>query len=202
MRTPSTPSRSEPRRGRGQPFIDLLFRFQSYFGLIIIFVLAIIFSPERNGVNLFLSSRNLLNVLMFASETAILAVGMTLVILVGGIDLSVGSVMALIGVISADLLMNTYELSLLGVPLTIGQWPAGLIVALCVIIGAFIGFLGSTLPGTGIPVPALIMIFCAVLFGLILRYTTFGRRIYAVGAIRQRRGSRGFASDDYASSPS
>lgn len=246
MTTPSapspTPSRSKSQAGRRR-YLDMLFRFQSYFGLVIIFVLAILFSPERDGVNLFLSSRNLLNVLMFASETAILAVGMTLVILVGGIDLSVGSVMALIGVISADLLMNAYSFTLLGIPLTVGHWPAGPIVALCVIVGAGIGFfngwtaerfkvpsfvttlamlsiarglarvwagnnsipiaydtgstlsqyssgsfgdplfglLGSTLPGTSIPIPALIMIFCAVLFGLILRYTTFGRRIYAVG---------------------
>ncbi len=91
-----TPVRARSLVPRRTQMINFLFRFQSYFGLLIIFLLAVAFSPVRNGTNLFLSERNLLNVLTFASEIGILAVGMTLVILVGGIDLSVGSIMALI----------------------------------------------------------------------------------------------------------
>src|SRR5215216_4423488 len=49
----------------------------------------------------FLSVPNLINVALSISITGILAVGMTAVILTGGIDLSVGSVVALAGVVSA-----------------------------------------------------------------------------------------------------
>ncbi len=49
----------------------------------------------------FLTADNLLNVTLQASITAIIAVGMTFVILSGGIDLSVGSVVAMAGVLGA-----------------------------------------------------------------------------------------------------
>jgi ribose/xylose/arabinose/galactoside ABC-type transport system permease subunit len=49
----------------------------------------------------FLTAENLLNVTLQTSITAIIAAGMTLVILTGGIDLSVGSLVALVGVVGA-----------------------------------------------------------------------------------------------------
>jgi ribose transport system permease protein len=73
-------------------------RFQSVFGLIAILALAAILSPVRDGSNVFLEPRNLLNIVRFASENGIIAIGMTLVILTGGIDLSVGAVLALCAV--------------------------------------------------------------------------------------------------------
>ena len=51
----------------------------------------------------FLSVPNLINVALSIAITGILAVGMTMVILTGGIDLSVGSVVALAGVVAAKL---------------------------------------------------------------------------------------------------
>src|SRR5215208_5082548 len=51
----------------------------------------------------FLSVPNLINVALSIAITGILAVGMTAVILTGGIDLSVGSVAALSGVVAAML---------------------------------------------------------------------------------------------------
>ena len=54
----------------------------------------------------FLTSRNLLNIVRFASENGIIAIGMTLVILTGGIDLSVGAVLALCAVAAAALMMH------------------------------------------------------------------------------------------------
>ena len=51
----------------------------------------------------FLSVPNLVNVALSIAITGILAVGMTMVILTGGIDLSVGSVVALAGVVAATL---------------------------------------------------------------------------------------------------
>src|SRR4051812_37644468 len=82
-------------------------RFQSFFGLIVIFALSVIFSPlNRQGENIFLQPANLLNDLRFASENGIIAIGMTLVILTGGIDLSVGSLLALCAVAAAAAMMK------------------------------------------------------------------------------------------------
>tara|TARA_B100000614_G_scaffold134542_1_gene119685 strand:+ start:753 stop:1697 length:945 start_codon:yes stop_codon:yes gene_type:complete len=72
------------------------------FGLLIaiavlVFGLALL-SPQ------FLAVQNVLNLLLQATVNAIIAAGMTLVILTAGIDLSVGSVLALTAVITADVL--------------------------------------------------------------------------------------------------
>ena len=61
-----------------------------------------VFSPA------FLTRYNILNVLSTASINGIMACGMTFVIISGGIDLSVGSVLALGGAIAAGLLGSTY----------------------------------------------------------------------------------------------
>ena len=53
------------------------------------------------GRDLFLRPINLLNIMQQVAVNGILAVGMTVVILIGGIDLSVGSMLALTGVIAA-----------------------------------------------------------------------------------------------------
>lgn len=54
----------------------------------------------------FLNSENLINITRQVSINGILAIGMTVVVLTGGIDLSVGSLVALAGVITAGLLRN------------------------------------------------------------------------------------------------
>lgn len=74
---------------------DKFFTFQSWVALLLVFVAAIAFSPTRNGTNVFLQPNNLLNILRAVSEIGIIAIGMTLVILLGGIDLSVGAVVGL-----------------------------------------------------------------------------------------------------------
>ena len=52
----------------------------------------------------FLSTKNLLNICRQVSMTGICAVGMTMVLLTGGIDISIGSIIALSGVVSAKLI--------------------------------------------------------------------------------------------------
>jgi len=74
---------------------------QSFFGLIGVLALSIMFSPIRDDRIVFLAPGNLLNIVRFASENGIIAVGMTLVILTGGIDLSVGALLALCAVAAA-----------------------------------------------------------------------------------------------------
>lgn len=114
-----------------------LVRFQSVLGLVIVFVGAIVFSPTRDGEIIFLSGENLTNIVRAVSEIGIIAVGMTLVILVGGIDLSVGSVLALASVGSAVLLVDN-------------QLPLPVAVGLVLLIGLVFGALqgaASTLLG-------------------------------------------------------
>jgi ribose transport system permease protein len=80
----------------------------------------------------FFSLSNILNVLRQVSIVAILAVGMTFVILTGGIDLSVGALMALAGTLAAGMMMH------FGLP----GW-GGLMVgiAIAVMLGLFNGLL-------------------------------------------------------------
>ena len=59
---------------------------------------------SSKGNNIFLSYGNLLDVLRQVSITGLIATGMTAVILTAGIDLSVGSIMALCSVVCAMLL--------------------------------------------------------------------------------------------------
>jgi len=82
-------------------------KVQSVFGLIILLIIAS-FVCVKNGKNLFLDWRNIMNVLRAVSENGIIAVGMTMVILLGGIDLTVGSVLGLVGTGSAALMMNNH----------------------------------------------------------------------------------------------
>ncbi|HAT04821.1 MAG TPA: ribose ABC transporter permease [Aeromonas salmonicida] len=81
----------------------------------------------------FFTADNLLNILRQTSVNAIMAVGMTLVILTAGIDLSVGSVLALCGALAATMVAMELPIALV-VPLTLGAGAllggiSGLIIA-------------------------------------------------------------------------
>jgi ribose transport system permease protein len=80
--------------------VRFLERFGALFGLLAIILVLSILSPS------FLSLSNLLNVLRQVSINALIAFGMTFVILTGGIDLSVGSILALSSAIVAQLLAS------------------------------------------------------------------------------------------------
>ena len=83
-----------------------LVRFQSLLGLVLAIVAGIVFSPRRHGHILFLQPDNVANIIRSVSETGILALGMTFVIIAAGIDLSVGAVLGLCSVMTATLLVN------------------------------------------------------------------------------------------------
>jgi simple sugar transport system permease protein len=96
-----------------------LSRTKLYWGLLLIFAVGAVFSPvTSSGKNIFLSYGNLTDVLRQVSITGLVATGMTLVILTGGIDLSVGSVMAFSTVICAMLLTKAgwTAAALIGLP--------------------------------------------------------------------------------------
>lgn len=85
--------------------VKLIGRTKLYWGLIAIFLIGVLSSPlTSSGKNIFLSSGNLLDVLRQVSTTGLIATGMTAVILTAGIDLSVGSLMAICSVVCAMLL--------------------------------------------------------------------------------------------------
>ncbi|WP_078709149.1 ABC transporter permease subunit [Consotaella salsifontis] len=73
----------------------------------------------------FLSFTNIMNVLRQVSINAIIAIGMTFVILTGGIDLSVGSVLALASTVAAGLM--------------VGGMPPAFALLLCLAIGLGFG---------------------------------------------------------------
>jgi simple sugar transport system permease protein len=73
-----------------------LLKTKLFWGLAVLYGAGIILSPvNRKGANIFLEPGNQADVLRQVANNGIIAVGMTLVILTGGIDLSVGSMMSL-----------------------------------------------------------------------------------------------------------
>jgi ribose/xylose/arabinose/galactoside ABC-type transport system permease subunit len=106
----------------------------------------------------FLTVNNLSNVLRQNAFTAIIAAGMTFVILTGGIDLSVGSVVGLGGVVCADVLVHGY-----GVAAGVG---AG------VLVGLLVGIVNG-LAITRLRVPAFIVTLAMMLVarGAAYKYT-------------------------------
>ena len=76
-------------------------------GLVVFIALMVIVMAIVSPV--FLTSGNLINILRQVSLNGILAVGLTFVILTGGIDLSVGSLVAVTGVIVGSMLINGYS---------------------------------------------------------------------------------------------
>jgi ribose/xylose/arabinose/galactoside ABC-type transport system permease subunit len=84
----------------------------------------------------FLTVNNFVNVALQIAIYGILAVGMTLVIITGGIDLSIGSVVALAGVLAAGLLEKTSQQPAIG---TLLAMTAG--IGIGVLAGGFSGLM-------------------------------------------------------------
>ena len=99
--------------------VRALLRTKLYWGLLLICLIGALASPHSSsGSNIFLSTGNLTDVLRQVSITGLVATGMTMVILLGGIDLSVGSVMGFATIICAMLLTRSgwTAASIMGVP--------------------------------------------------------------------------------------
>jgi ribose transport system permease protein len=102
-------------------------RFQSLIALVLMVVAMALLSDN------FLTPENGWNILRQISVNLCLSVGMTLVILSGGIDLSVGAVLAFSGAVAAGLLKNGVALPVFGVMLEVtaaGAVVAGVLVGL------------------------------------------------------------------------
>ncbi|MGX5849137.1 ABC transporter permease [Mesorhizobium sp. PL10] len=127
---------SSPSAGaEGFDVAKLLLEGRAFFALIVIIVVFSILSPY------YLSVANFLTMASHVAIFGILAVGMLLVILNGGIDLSVGSTLGLAGVV-AGFLMQGVTLTWLGVVLYPPVW---VVAVLACMLGAGVGLINGVL---------------------------------------------------------
>lgn len=121
-------SKKEPQSGRAADWIKACLRIRELNVLSVLVLVGLVisvFSPY------FLTTNNLMGVFRSFSLIALMSIGMMLVIITGGIDLSVGSVMGLSSLVTALVFQHGYN-----APAAIG---AGLAVGIAV--GAFNGFM-------------------------------------------------------------
>ena len=182
--------------------------------MLIVMLLVIAFFSYRSLR--FSSPENLQNILIAAAPFALIALGQTLVILTGGIDLSVGSIIAVsamtaaavakanpgqvwLTVLSAVVVglvagsVNGFLVSRVDVPpfiATLGMLTAGSGIAYVIGGGAPINGLPAefgTIANTkvlGLQIPVIVMIVGIVVLGIVMRRTSYGMRVYAVGGNR------------------
>ncbi|AQZ50058.1 ABC transporter permease [Martelella mediterranea] len=127
-------STSSGRRG-GFSLGRILLEGRAFFALIAIIVVFSLLSP------VYLSTNNFLIMSSHVAIFGLLAIGMLLVILTGGIDLSVGSTLGLAGCI-AGFLMQGVQLDMFGVVLFPPVW---VVVILTCLVGALIGTINGVL---------------------------------------------------------
>jgi ribose/xylose/arabinose/galactoside ABC-type transport system permease subunit len=175
-------------------------------GLVVLCLLLTLLSAN------FLTASNILNVILQASVFAILAFGMTFVILTAGIDLSVGSVLALSGAVMASMTAAFGPAAGILIGLAVGAL-IGTVNGLFVTVTRVAPFIatlamlaiargltylytqgtpirvrsaGFTAFGQGVaaivPVPVILMFAIFLLCLLVLTQTRFGRYVYAIGS--------------------
>ncbi|MGH9341055.1 MAG: ABC transporter permease [Acidobacteriota bacterium] len=169
----------------------------------------------------FLQGQNFVNILTQTSSIAIIAIGMTFVLLTAGIDLSVGSMMFLSAAVLGKMVFQDWPLVLvlpavLAAGALYGAVNAFFIVRLRIV--PFIVTLGTLFIGRGlglwitetramnlpdrfselaslrtlgIPAPILAFALVTAVAHFILTQTTFGRQIYAVGYDREAAAKAG-----------
>ncbi len=164
----------------------------------------------------FATSNNLFNVTRNFTFVAVIALGMTIVIITGGIDLSVGSVLCLCSMVLAVTMHAGYSIEV-GIAASLGT--ALVIGAINGVLIAYVGMppfvvtlgmlsiarslamvasnntvvfqfgpdhdkllaLGGGAFFFGIANPVLYMVVLALITGFVLRWTRFGRHVYAIG---------------------
>ena len=101
MNAPRSRQHPNKRPNIGKRMAFLVAEYGIFLILLVMVVALSILTPMVRGEQFFLTSRNILQVLLQASINAIIALGMTFIITSGGIDLSVGSIVALAGIVAA-----------------------------------------------------------------------------------------------------
>lgn len=189
----------------------------SYSGVIIItLVLSTILAFITPG-HTFFTAPNILNIFKQVAVYGMIAVGMSFVMISGGIDLSVGATAGFAGCVTS--LLVTMEVMPLVPSIIIGVASGIVIGLICGLIVAFTGIPpfvatlsvqisvrglayiianGKPVGGlpqaylnlgvgdiAGVPIPILFMLALFVLGAIVLRRTTYGRSVYAVGGNKE-----------------
>jgi inositol transport system permease protein len=208
-------------QARGFDALQFLSRFAPLIFLLVLMLVFALLEPR------FMHPLNLFNVMRQVSITGLIALGMTFVILTAGIDLSVGSLLALAGLVAAAVAKGgTADRFTVGAAQEAlgGGWFLAMLAAIAVglaggllqgtaitrlkvppfvvTLGGLSAFRGAALLFAGggpisgfdeayrwwgqgkigeVPVPVIIFLLFAVLAHIVLRYTRFGRHVYAVG---------------------
>lgn len=138
-------------------------RFQSVIALLVLCILLSFLTDK------FFTTANGVNVLRQVAVNVCIATGMTLIVLTGGIDLSVGSVLALCGAITAGLVKNGLQFP--SADLYVGFTIFGAVLA-AVIIGALIGlFNGFAITSFKVPAFVATLAMLTIARGFTLLYT-------------------------------
>ncbi|MEQ8719568.1 MAG: ABC transporter permease [Acidimicrobiales bacterium] len=182
-------------------------------GLLSVWGLLILYSALTQ--DRFLTEANITNILRSNASLFLLAVGATYALISGGVDLSVGSILALSGValsqfigtmpVGVAILLTLGLATLMGAANGVLIGPLGL-SPFVVTLGALAAYRGFALIwvdgrtttvtddflvdlGDGkwgsVPVPAVIMVIGLIVCAYLLRFTYFGRDVYAVGGNEQ-----------------
>lgn len=130
-----TATTTNARSGGNFDIVRILLEGRAFFALIVIIVVFSLLSPNYFTVSNFLTMAN------HVAIYGLLSIGMLLVILNGGIDLSVGSVLALCGVV-AGALMQGVTIGWAGVILYPPVWA---VVVITCALGAFVGAINGVL---------------------------------------------------------
>lgn len=179
------------------------------YGIVIIMLFLFVTSAVINPN--FLKAQNLLNILKQISVVTIIACGETMLIVSGMIDLSAGFLCTTSACISAGILVGTGSLPLamfvgIGIGCLCG-WVNGFLItyyklqpfiatlAMTYVLQGVVQIYtnGQTIGGVqkarflgqgeilGLPIPVIVMLIMVVLVGILMKKTTFGTYIYAIG---------------------
>ncbi len=119
----------------------VLLKMRTLIALIVLTVVFTILLQTTRGIN-FLHPLNLITISKHVAITGILAIGMTFVIITGGIDLSVGSIVGLTGMIAGGLINEGLVLNIFGMTIYFQVW---VIMIICLALGVFLGWLNGIL---------------------------------------------------------
>ena len=196
-----------------ETWVSTLLSSQTFWVFIAVIVASIALSFATDA---FATSKNLYNITRNVTFVAIIALGMTLVIITGGIDLSVGSVLCLCSMVLAVVMHAGYSIEVgiaasvltalvvgaingvliayIGLPpfvVTLGMLSIARSLAM-VASGNTVVFefgpdhdtllaLGGGAWFLGIANPVMYMVVLGLLTGFVLRFTRFGRHVFAIG---------------------
>ncbi|RRN75085.1 ribose ABC transporter permease [Peribacillus simplex] len=136
-------------------------KFGPLLALILLFIVITVLNPS------FMEPNNILNLLRQTSINALIAFGMTFIILTGGIDLSVGSILALSSALMAGMMVSGLD------PI--------LAILVGILLGAIMGVINGILVSKGKMAPFIVTLATMTIFrGLTLVYTD-GKPITGIG---------------------